>query len=774
MTLRLNRLRLFAFLGGYTVAVNIAVVLKDWLGPLSAIIVFPFVVVVPGTLLLLLLRTRGVKGWRFAYYAVCASIVMLMLLGLAINWLLPLIGIDEPLRTLPVTLGLNVLVWPLMFAALHTTARFTAKLTAQPNKSLAHYLLPLGFILLAVVGAFRLNNGYGNWPILVLLVLILVDLVYLFRRANRVSEAHIIIHIFCAGLAMLLMTSLRGWFITGHDIQNEYFVFQLAKQQWHWQIGLYRDPYNACLSLTILPTMLSSLMKIGDIYIFKVLYQIIFAICPIGVYLLVSKISNRKLAILSVVYFLAFPTFFNDMPMLNRQEVAFVLITGMLLLLVEQRLRYRNRLLLFALFGVGVIVAHYSTTYSMLLTFGAACFVRFMFERRWFKRLADRIYTLFKRTTPPFIGHHQDQRLLIFPVIVFFALSAFLWNAQITHTSKGLFDTLKSAFSSISGNVREDAKSSDTQASLFGGSAPDPQELVDKYVGEQADERAQVDEAANYYARSSYNQYPIKASTDTTQPLTAVGRWLKHTGADVFALNYWLRQGFAKFLQILVLFGLLVLFFSKKPKLRPGAEYMAVSITSVLFLGILVLIPVLSVDYGLLRAFQQVLIVLALPTVLGSLVMFSFLGDRRTIVAAVAIASLFFLASTGVIAEITGGYGAQLHLHNSGAYYDNYYAHDGEATAIAWLGGQKAQATVQVDHLSAVRIRLLSRYPVTDGIFPALIQKGSFVYVGYTNVHDGKVYATYQNEGITYNYPLQFLDANKNLIFSSSQARIYR
>ena len=78
------------------------------------------------------------------------------------------------------------------------------------------------------------------------------------------------------------MTSLRGRYTTGHDVQHEYYVFELAHANWHWSIADLNDPYNACLSITILPVMLAGLLHVSDVMIYKLLFQLVFALGPGG------------------------------------------------------------------------------------------------------------------------------------------------------------------------------------------------------------------------------------------------------------------------------------------------------------------------------------------------------------------------------------------------------------------------------------------------------------------------------------------------------------
>ena len=87
------------------------------------------------------------------------------------------------------------------------------------------------------------------------------------------------------GLSILFSTSLRGWFITGHDIQHEFAVFQVASRAGYWSIaGHNGDPYNACLSITILPTIIAKITTISAAYVYKVVFQAIFAFGIVPIY----------------------------------------------------------------------------------------------------------------------------------------------------------------------------------------------------------------------------------------------------------------------------------------------------------------------------------------------------------------------------------------------------------------------------------------------------------------------------------------------------------
>jgi uncharacterized membrane protein len=171
--------------------------------------------------------------------------------------------------------------------------------------------------------------------------------------------------------------------------------------------------------------------------------------------------------------------------------------------------------------------------------------------------------------------------------------------------------------------------------------------------------------------------------------------------------------------------------------------------------------------------------VLSLPTVIGSLLVFGIFGVRAKMVLATGLASLFFISSTGLLAETTGGYLPQLHLHNSGTYYDNYYIHPGEVSAMTWISINKGtdnsiQSSMASDIYAVARLRSYADLNVRREIYPGLIQRDGYVFLGYTNITKQTTSAIYNNEAISYTIPVDFFDTNKDLIYSNNAARIYR
>ena len=221
-----------------------------------------------------------------------------------------------------------------------------------------------GFCIpLVVFGANRLNNGSDDLVSMVALVAMCAALILLLTWANRIASGITGVTIYLVSAAMLLMTSLRGWSITGHDIQLEYRVFQLTRAHGQWNFDFYKNVFNACLSITILPTEMASLTHVDDPYIYKVFFQLIFAACPVMVYAISRRYFSERISIMAAIYFIGFPTFLTDMPYLNRQEIALIFVGAGILAITNPNWSKRRKQVAIVVAAIGVELSHYSTSY---------------------------------------------------------------------------------------------------------------------------------------------------------------------------------------------------------------------------------------------------------------------------------------------------------------------------------------------------------------------------------------------------------------------------
>ena len=333
-----------------------------WIGPAAG---FLFAVCLPAWML-----SQKVDWWTDQLserlgYSVVGAVLALVLVGLALNTVLPHLGVPRPLDRGPVLAGIDVWCVALW---LWRHKRFRPALPRPRLERLGGLDRMIGgtaalCVPAAIIGAVRLNNGAGDGVTLAMLITVACVFTLLLTKRKQLNPGTITAAIYFISLAMLLMTSLRGWYTTGHDIQAEYRVFELTKTNGDWNISRFQNAYNACMSITILPTMLWQVTRVDDPYIYKFFFQLLFALCPVFVYRITRRRLSSALAIIAAIYFVAFPTYFQDMPFLNRQEIAFLFVAACMLLATDTAMPLRACRIKIGLFSVGVVLSHYSTAY---------------------------------------------------------------------------------------------------------------------------------------------------------------------------------------------------------------------------------------------------------------------------------------------------------------------------------------------------------------------------------------------------------------------------
>ena len=278
--------------------VNLLILSNIRLFYLSSTVSIVILLILPGVLLLKVLKIKSSSFWEMLSFVVGLSTSFLIFGGLFINTLLPKVGIGDPLSPLPFLLGFDLLLLILLSITIyqlkHTQRKINLSFLPKRLKKLdlAFGLSVVIFPILSFIGAISLNNVGSNVITLIFLGSIGVYVIALTIFRDKISPGLFPTSIYFIGLSILLMTSLRSWNISGHDIQYEQYVFQLTKSNGLWSIENNKDAYNACLSITILPTVLSNFIIFNGIYIYKIVFQFIFAFCPVVVYLFFKKYTT--------------------------------------------------------------------------------------------------------------------------------------------------------------------------------------------------------------------------------------------------------------------------------------------------------------------------------------------------------------------------------------------------------------------------------------------------------------------------------------------------
>jgi uncharacterized membrane protein len=746
---------------------EIPIALGAYLPFLCPLVGFAAAVVVP---LVLVHRLLGRRPWFFGgervVVATALTLLLVMLAALADNFALPLVGVSRPLDTWPVFLTADLLDTVLLAVAWRTL----------PDRWSLSRIWPSGWrdgtciavatltVPLAAMGAVRINNGAGSGLTLFTIALVVLVMIALLRWRDLVDFSVAPWVIYSVSLALLFVTSLRGWYTTGHDVQHEMLEFLTTQTQGLWTTGIH-DGYNSCLSITILPTVLQHWTGVSDPYVYKVFFQVIYAVCPVAVYYVGRRITSDAMSIVSTFFFIGFVGYMQDMPMLNRQEMGFVFFSaGLLVLLMTERTRRWRWSMLFVL-GTGMVISHYSTTYYALASLFAAVALRFVALR-----LLPRILPWWRRQVARSLPGPVES-LIAWRVLFALLAVAVVWNGPINHSGGALVSEVGGAVNGVFGGNA--TRSADVAYSVAGpGRGTTQTQAYDNLL------------AAEAHARSAHLQYftpapepsaqltPL-APTDTLK-VTTVGKLV-----DAAMLNRVWRTAAAWGLQLLLALGLAVVLLRRRLASMFPPDMALLGLSMVALLVVQVVLPSISLDYGVGRSFMQALMVLGPFTAMGAAALGGWFAPRWRVGLAFSVAAGIFVSTSGLVPQLTGGYGAQLHLNNAGDYYDRFMLHPQEVTAVDWLkndviAGAQHYPDIQVDTNLFNESRSLGGLRAYDDIYPSDIRRDAYVVLGWANVVEGKDLEVFDGYELWLQYPTTSLRQDKSLVYNNGSTQIYR
>jgi uncharacterized membrane protein len=190
-------------------------------------------------------------------------------------------------------------------------------------------------------------------------------------------------------IALLYHSSLISNYIIpfGSDVPGEYFLFRVTEGNAHWSsvlpsffgVGLGR--YNTMLSITVLPTIYSVLLKIDSIWMFKLLFPLIFAFVPLGLYQVWQIYVSKMYAFISAFLFMALFTFYTEMLGLTRQMIGELFFVLLLLVIVNKGVKSASKMVCFMVFSFALVVSHYALAAIFLFFISFALVALFVLKR---------------------------------------------------------------------------------------------------------------------------------------------------------------------------------------------------------------------------------------------------------------------------------------------------------------------------------------------------------------------------------------------------------
>jgi uncharacterized membrane protein len=410
------------------------VLLHSPLVPLPGVVTL---LLIPGAAVMCALRTRPARTAGRVVLAVSLSVMVIMVVGGVASLLGPHLGLARPLDSFPqriiwAILGILVLIVCAVIRRDPATWIFEGVRSSHVAGALAFSLLPV----ISILGVARLNHSGNNRLAIFSAVLdvgvILVGVVGGWSRHSRWPLGSLL---YATVLAMLLSTSLRGGHLYGFDIQQEFGVASRTLQAGLWSIPANHDPYASMLSLTVLPAIFHSLLKLRLAAFFELVVPAILALLPVGLFSTVRGIprwvgserqSPRPGLALGIVTILVFSSsvFPAELVSISRQAMALTMFTALLMVVCDRTVPLRPAQVVIGLLIISISFTHYSSSYLLAGILLIAWFVALIWSRGLLGTPRNKIQEHRSET--------HSRRILNGTLVVLALVAAFGWNLAVT------------------------------------------------------------------------------------------------------------------------------------------------------------------------------------------------------------------------------------------------------------------------------------------------------------------------------------------------------
>jgi uncharacterized membrane protein len=414
------------------------------------------------------------------------SIALLMLSGLLLNAVSLAYGLSQPLSLMPLLTMTSAVVLVLCALAYVKDKAFsdphfidTGSLLSPP--ALFLYLVPF----LSVFGTYAFN--FYNSNALLIFLLLIIGLIILLVGFGRLIPTNLYpLTIFVTSVSLLFHTSLISQYIVGTDIQVEYSIAQAIIASGFWNSNVFYSG-NSMLSLTIFPPVLSIISGMNLVWIFKVIYPLLFSLVPLGLFRAYQKQTNDRIAALSCLFLMVIVTFYVDMVMLAKQQLAELFLVVFILVMLNSDLdrRVKSGLLMLSVFSIAV--SHYAVAYLFMFLLACAWLILRLEDKGLSQKPSAQTFSRFRlngnkerRSSSRSI---QRQSTAISPIFILlfivFTIGWYLYTSQ----SAALWN-ISGIGTNIVSNLGQFLNPQATQAPFYAiTSASSPLHNVTRYLG---------------------------------------------------------------------------------------------------------------------------------------------------------------------------------------------------------------------------------------------------------------------------------------------------
>lgn len=738
------------------------------LGILSMLLICTF----PGYALLYRFKLHRSSIFQDLFFSVLLSILLLQSVYTAYSVFCYGIGFEHSI-TKPQVFLIAIII--LSASAISLIQQKESSLSAQrifsilaksQRKKFTLWLIPLVLPLISLIAVTRLNLRDDSITTGVFLYACIGMLLIL--CSGTVLSKSIGLHysiFYCILLALLVGATFRGdggfW---GWDINQEFSVAMRVLLAQHW-IPISNSPYNAMLSISVLPVVLSFLTNFSLTIIFKLFYPLIGALIPIASYCLLRRFVRNSVAMpVVIIETIATFSYVQQLTSLARQVVGLAFFTGILLVIFDPTWDREKKTKIVLVLTCGLSFSHYTSAYLCSAIFVIAGLFSVLMRRIDFfrRKSAKPVATLF-------LG-------LSITVITF------LWNGLLNNSSQDVNLVAKNIY--VKGpQFLPNNTPRFLDRWLSGSEVPFSRLTPEEFKVEILKENAynypnfQIDPASLTYD-ITLSEYPV------TKPML---------GPGLAKLFYWLYvivntafQGLI-FIQILAILRLIFdsplkknirnIYRSELESRTTLLDIFTLTCVSFLFAIFLRISGSNSALYAPERSGFQIAFIFSLPVamLIDRFMIKSKLTHSIGLITLLFSSFIFLQQGIGLISYINGI--STFRISSSLSQDRPFVISENERRAAYWI--QKnipTKSTLQSDvtaNLVNLQMNIFETRPFIAQTAPFGIFSGSYVYLSKANLETG---ITRQSFGGLENIqvPFDYLDQNLSVVYSSGGARVYR
>ena len=219
----------------------------------------------------------------------------------------------------------------------------------------------------------------------------------------------------------------------GTDIVGEYSVATTTLSMHRWPVELVSavsyNQYFSCLSVTILPAMMSEVTGLSMMMVFKILVPLLATFVALGVFLVIRTIFDERIAFLSTIVFILSGNTALLKEMVRQSVALFLLLLAIYLIFSRYGSNRIKVILLSLIFLIVIPTAHYSMVYFALL------FLLIIFIVEKMHRHLSNILSRLRIKSNNSLSTFSDSRntFLTLGVLLVAALAGFLWLLTVSY-----------------------------------------------------------------------------------------------------------------------------------------------------------------------------------------------------------------------------------------------------------------------------------------------------------------------------------------------------